>query len=166
MANVNATGLHWMDGMDLWTVFGIFVESGSDDFLKFPPRKPSIEHDWQDSDGKDVDLSRIFFQDRDITLHCALVANDENDFWAKRAAFINQIRQSGTRRFEVNEFGTRSFYVYYKEMTGLTRYTRLKDGLCACKFIIVFTENLPATATEGDGSNVFLIDEDNRFIIT
>jgi hypothetical protein len=170
MANLNATGLHWIDGKDLWTVFGIFVESGSDDFLKVPPRKPSIEHDWMDTDGKDVDLSRIFFQDRDITLKCALVATNEADFWAKRAAFIAELRQPGTKRFEVNEFENQSFFVYYKEMTGLTRFTRIRDldgvtPLVACKFTIVLTENLPADASIGN-SNVYIVDEDGRFLIT
>lgn len=163
MPTVNASGLHWLDGMDLWDVFGVFVESGSDDFLKFADKKQSIEHDWMDADGLDVDLSHKFWKDKDITLHCAMVASNEDDFWAKRDAFIAQLRKPGPNRIEVNEFGARSFYVFYKQMIALTRLTRLKDGQVALKFIIVFTQN---ELTAEEQNTVFIIDEDGRFIVT
>lgn len=158
-----ASGRYWMDGRDLWDVYGIVVEDGSDGFLKLPTKKPSIEHDWMDADGKEVDLTNIFFQDRDIALQCVMIADNEADFWTKRTGFIAQLRQPGARRIEVNELGTRSFFVFYKENTGFTRFTKIRTGNVICRFIIVFTEAEP---TEPDNDDVFIIDEDQNFLVT
>lgn len=158
-----ASGRYWMDGRDLWDVFGVIVEDGSEGFLKLPAKKDSITHDWIDQDGIEVDLTNIFFHDRDITLTCVMIADNETDFWIKRSAFIAQLRQPGARRIEINELGARSFYVYYKENTGFNRYTRILEGNVVCRFLILFCENEPTEPTSDD---VFIVDEDGRFLVT
>ena len=158
----DATGRHFLDGMDLWPTFGIFVESGSDDFLKFPDRKDSITHDWMDANGQDVDLSRNFYKDQDITLKLAIVAANEDDFWLKRNAFFAQWAQPGTHRFSVGEF-RQTFNVFYKSCTSFSRFTRILNATkIMCKFAIVVT--LPAPTF--DNNDVFLVDEDGRFLVT
>jgi len=158
----DATGRHFLDGMDLWTSFGIFVESGSDDFLKFPDRKDSISHDWQDSNGLDVDLSRVYFKDRDITLKMAIIVGSEEEFWTKRKAFLAQWAQPGTRRLTVGEF-QQTFYVYYKSCGSFSRFTRIMNATkIMCKFSIIVTEPEPTF----DNNDVFLVDEDGRFIVS
>lgn len=154
---------HFIDGMDLWNVFSIFVESGSDGFLQYAARKESISHDWLDRNGVDVDLSRYFFDSRNITLRCAMMANSEADFWLKHQGFIAMLTQPGPRRITVVEFGERSFMVYYKECNDFDRFTRIKDtNQVATKFTLVLVESEPSV----DSSHEFIVDEEGRFLIT
>lgn len=156
-------GQYFIDGKDLFLVFGIVVESGSDDLLKFPERKDSESYDWQDENGIDIDLSRVFFGSREINLQCSMHAKDEADFWNKRQAFMATLAQPELRRLEVTELSS-SFYVYYKSCPTFTRFTRIKRSSAAgvSKFSITFIEKSPTI----DSSNVYMITDDNRFMIT
>ena len=159
---VNPSGRHFIDGVDLWTNYGMIVESGSDDFLKFPARKDSITHDWQDANGQDVDLSRVFFEDRDITLQMAIIVQDKATFWANWKAFMAMWAQPGTRRLTIAEF-EQSFFVFYKSCSAFTRFTRILEvDKIACKFTIVVNEPAPTF----DNTDVFIVDEDGRFLVT
>jgi hypothetical protein len=163
---MDATGLYYIDGKDLWTIFGVFVEAGSDDLLKYPAKKDSIEHDWMDADGIDVDLTRVYLSEREINLKMAIYATSEDDFWNKYNGFIAQMTQPELRRLQIKEFGMRSFFVYYKECTNYTRLTRVLDGtttFIACKFNLKLVEPMPKPDDTGDQ---FLVDEDGRFIVT
>lgn len=159
------TGQYFIDGKDLWLVFGIVISEGSDDLLKFPTRKDSISHDWEDENGTDIDLSRVFFASRDINLQCALIAANEADFWAKYNNFIATLAQPELRRLEVSELSS-SFYVFYKECSSFTRATRIKIGPNAGKIASKFTLTLVEKAPTIDSSNVFMITDDNRLMIT
>lgn len=162
---MDLSGFYYIDGKDLWTAYNVFVESGSDDFLQYPGKKESITHDWMDSNGVDVDLSRYFLEPRDITLRCAIIVDTPDQFWQKYTGFIADLTQPGTRRIEVAEFGSRSFNVHYKQCSDFTRFTRLKDEetiKVACKFTMVLVEPVPQL----DNGNVFIVDEDGRFLVT
>lgn len=160
---MNAAGYYFIDGKDLWTIFGMFVEDGTDDFLKYPAKKESITHDWRDSNGLDVDTSRPFFTERQITLRIGMVVESENDFWLKYNAFLNQMMLPGLRRFEPTELGFRSFYCFYKECTSFTRFTRLKG---TTKIGIKFTLSIVESEPSLENDTVFIVDEDGRFIVT
>lgn len=151
-----------MDGIDLWNAYGFIVTSGIDDFLKFPERKESITHDWLDRDGIDVDLTETFLREKDISLNIALIANNEADFWDKYEKFLNHLRRPGTRRLEVSHLA-RSFFVFYKNCSSFTTLTTIRnESKVACRFTLVFTEKEPSINT----TNVYLNDENGRFIIT
>lgn len=159
------SGRWFIDGKDVWISYGLIVESGSDGFLEYPATKPNISHDWPDQHGVDVDLTKMFLQAREISLRCGIIANDENDFWAKYKLLINDLTQPGNRRIEYSEFGAQSFFVYYTTTNNFTRLTRLKDGtvfIIACKFTLVLNENEPQL----DASNVFIVEETGKFLIT
>lgn len=154
---------YFIDGIDFWGNFHVVVEKGSDGFLRYPPKKDSITRDWSDSNGLEVDVSRIFTGPRDVTLECGIIADDEADFWEKYNAFIAQWVLPGLHRIEVAEFGGRSFYCFYKECNSFSRVTPIKGtGKVGCKFSITMTEPNPSL----DASNVHIVDEDGRFLIT
>lgn len=162
-------GQYFIDGMDFWTIFSILVESGSDDFLKYPSKKDSITRNWSDADGIDIDLSAIFFNPRNIALRCAILADDEADFWTKYEAFIVQWKKPGIHRIEVAEFGLRSFYCYYDETSQFTRFTRVKDPVITndhIKVAMKFTLNIVEAEPRLNSSNQFIITQDGRFLIT
>lgn len=156
------SGFYYIDGKDLGSTFGMFIESGTDDFLKMPKRKDSITHDWQDSNGIEIDTSRVFFEPRDIQLKLGIIATSRDDFWKQHNSFLAQIAQPGLRRLTITEHD-RSYFVIYKECVSYERFTRLKDvNKIGCKFTITITELNP----EVDYSQVFIVDEEGRFLVT
>lgn len=162
---MDLSGKYQFDGKDLWVAYSVFVESGSDDFLKYAAKKESITHDWMDSNGIDVDTSRVFVGPRDITLRCAIIVATEAEFWQKYTGFIADLTQPGSRRITVVEFGSRSFYCIYKDCGSFDRFTRLRDGTTtkiACKFSLTLTETNPNLPND----NIFIVDEEGRFLIT
>jgi hypothetical protein len=159
----DATGTYYIDGIDLWTTFGIFVEDGSDGFLRFPPSKEKYTHDWIDQNGIDVDLSRVYTGAKEILLKMAIVVKTEDEFWNNREAFFAMLTQPGPRRISVAEFN-RNFFCYYQECTDFKRYTRiLNTNLIGCKFTLSMNEFEPENP---DSFNRFLITQDGRFIVT
>lgn len=162
----DATGYFFLDGIDMWATFGVFIEEGSSDFLRYAPKKESIQHDWQDANGIEVDLSRIFFGPRDVILNCAIIVNTEEEFWEKHGFLISQLIQPELHRLSFKSHGERSYYVYYKECNNYKSVVPIKgDGLAgikAYKFSLVLVEPEPQV----DSSHVFLVTEDNVFLIT
>jgi hypothetical protein len=142
--------------------FGVGVESGSSDLLKFPDRKDSVTHDWIDENGIDIDLSRVFLASREATFNMWLLADDENDFWTKYNLFLSYLTKPGLRRLTISEFN-RDYYVFYKKMVTLSRLTRIKDvNKVALKFSVTFIEQDPTTNAEP----TFLVDDFSRFLIS
>ena len=168
MADVS--GYAWIDGIDLWTAFGLFIEKGSADFLRHPPKKDSITHDWMDSHGIDVDLSRYFFKERQGALNMGMIADSEEQFWEKHQSFIATLTQPGTRRLTLKAHGERSYFVFYKECNNWTQVKPLKGvdeqifgpNKVGAKFSLVVIEPNPQI----DASLVYLVDEEGRFIVT
>ncbi|MHA4844410.1 hypothetical protein ACX0G7_09610 [Flavitalea antarctica] len=161
---MDLAGHYSIDGRDLYTVFAMIVESGSDSFLKYPAKKESITHDWLDSDGQDVDLSRVFFKERDVTLTIVTLAESAADFRAKYDGFLDLMKQPGLRRIHITELD-KDYHVFYKECNNFSRFTRVKVGAgekVVCRFTVVFTETAPSVT----GSTTFIIDEDGRYLVT
>jgi hypothetical protein len=153
---------YFLDGFSLYTYFGVGVQDGSSDLLKFPDRKDSTTHDWQDENGIDIDLSRVFLASREATFNMWLLADDENDFWTKYNLFLSYLTKPGLRRLTISEFN-RDYYVFYKKMVTLSRLTRVKDvNKVALKFSVTFIEQDPTT----NAQPIYLTDEFSRFIIT
>jgi hypothetical protein len=157
-------GKYFLDGIDLAT-FAMIVEDGSADFLRFAPRKQSIQHDWGDANGIDVDLSRVFFKERTGTLNCAIITDTEEDFWNKHDAFITQFTQPGLHRLQITSHGQRSYFVCYQDCTTYKQVEPLTgsvlDGLIAHRFSIQIMEPQPQI----NNKNIFLVDHNGKFII-
>lgn len=153
----------FIDGMDFWGIFSVVVEGGSDGFLRYAPKKDSITRDWSDSNGIEVDLARVFTGPRDITLQCGIIAEDESDFWEKYNGFLAQWLLPGLHRVQVAEFGLRSYYCFYKDCSQFSRVSRIQGtSKVGCKFTLTLTEPKP----ELENDDVFIVDEDGRFLIT
>lgn len=162
------TGLYSINGTDVYTAYGLVVRGGTDDFLRYPDRKPpAISKDWADENGDDTDLSEIpVFQSKDISLQIAILADTYDEFWAKYEAFFAELSLPGTIRFYVAEFD-RSFYIYYDSITAFSRLTRLKvtgflDYKIVCTYTIKFTEPVPSFFERF----TFLVTKDDDYIVT
>lgn len=154
---------YMLDGLDLWIYFGIAIERGGlDDLLKIPKRKESIQHNWLDENGLDIDLTRVYLEAREITLKCFIVADTEVNFWDQYNRFLSLLIKPGTRRFSVNVFGM-DYYVYYKDCVIYSKLTPFKNtDKLFCKFSLTIIEQVPGF----QNLPTYLVDETGQFIIT
>lgn len=163
---LDLSGYWWIDGIDMWQAFRLAIHKGATTFLELPPKKEGIQHDWLDSDGTDFDLSRIFFQSREITLDCSIIADGEAEFLARRDLLLQQFRKPGLRRLSFKSTGQRSFYVFYKDSSGWSAQEALKgspaEGMVMYTFNLVFVETNPMAGASHD---VFLVDHTGAFLI-
>jgi hypothetical protein len=167
---VDISGYSFIDGIDLWTAFGIFVEEGSADFLRWAPKKETIVHDWMDSNGIEVDTSRFFLKERRGGLNCGMIANSEATFWQNHRSFIATLMQPGLRRLNFRSHGDNAYYVHYIECSNYIQVKPLlgKDesiygpNRVAGRFTLIIEEPNPQI----DPSMVYLVDEEGRFIVT
>jgi hypothetical protein len=157
-----ASARYYINGKDLYDVFGIIPGPGSSNgFLQFPKKKDGITHDWLDANGTDNDLTRIYFEEKEITLNCALIADTTDQFWIRYNGFFAEIGQPGTQRLTITELD-RSFFIFHRDCNGFTRFTRLKSGKIACKFNWVVVEQEPQL----NPKTIILSDEQGRLICT
>lgn len=163
---ISLFGQYFIDGIDLFQAYSLFIEGGTDGFLQYAPKKDSITHDWADSDGEDVDLSRIFLSGRDISLQCAIYvdsATAQDDFMNLYEMLLNQLKLPGKRRFTATRLGDRSYYVYYKSCQNFKMYTPLLGTTkVACKFTLNLREPEPVIKNK----HVYIVTEDGKFLIS
>jgi hypothetical protein len=156
-------GMYLIDGFDLWKYFGITIERGGlNDFLKIPKRKESIQHNWNDEDGLDIDLSRVYVEARTIIIKCVVIADNEPAFFDQYNRFLTILRKPGTRRLSVDVFGI-DYYVFYKDCTIYEKLTPFKQtGKLICKFTMTVVESVPGFQS----LPTYLTDDTGQFIIT
>jgi hypothetical protein len=165
---MNLNGLWRVDGIDLWSTYGIVLLDGSADFLKYPPKKASTEHDWGDANGIDVDLARIFLSSNEGVLNFMIFAESSQEYFDRHDAFINLWVKPGLRRLEIAAHNDRSYMVYYKETNNYSQVTHLKPGSPFAaypvrhKFSMVLVEPEPKVYP----GNVYIITENGKFLVT
>jgi len=116
-----------IDGRDGWQEFGIIVlRDGWNDWLTFPEMKPPFSYSWEDEDGVEVDLSRVFVKEKSVSLKILFVANSGSEFWKNYGALQDALLAPGIRTVFINEIG-RLFEVYYSKSSKISKFTRLKN---------------------------------------
>lgn len=163
---MNLTGLWRIDGIDLWSTYGIAISAASAEFLKYPPKKESITHDWGDSNGIDVDLQRIYLGAREGVITFFIFANTSQEYFDRHDAFINLWLKPGTRRLELASHNNRSYFIYYKETNNYDQITNLKPGnplnayAIRHRFSMVIVEPEPKLYP----GNVYIVVNDGKFL--
>lgn len=160
-----ARNLYFLDGMDVVTTFGLLVKKGSADFLRFPKKKASIEHDWINVSGIDVDLSQIFFEANEGTLECAMIADTEADFLTKHDRLFALFGQPGLRRLTITAHGGRSYFVHYVSCTNYVQVKAMR-GIPANQVIHSFNLTLREPMPQLAPVETYIGTEDNAFLIT
>lgn len=163
----NPTGQYYFDGADLWLIYGMWMRDreGTNALLQFPERKESVSHDWSDENGIDVDLSRVYLKERKATFNIGMAAANADDFWDKYHKFLNMLRQPGVRRVEISELDS-SYYMYYESCTTFERHTRLEGAPPGSKVLVTFSITMVEPDPQLENNNVYLMDEEGRFLIT
>ena len=163
---VDLSGYWFLDGIDVWKNFAIAIEKGTSDTLRYPAFKPPISHDWPDQNGIDVDLTKKFFKEREVTLQCRLVAYTESEFWLKHNAFIQLWAKPGLRRLSIKSHGGRSYYVYYQDCSNYKQINAkalkgIDDNMIVHEFNLRIIEPSPQLET----SDTFIAADDGAFLI-
>lgn len=110
-----------LDGVDFKT-YGVFV-SGSDGIMNRPKMKAPATLNWDNYHGESVDLSRKFYESREITLSCFIKADSKMDFIKKITAFEQQFDKSGTNRLvlDVHPVKPLIYEVYCKDAIEISK---------------------------------------------
>lgn len=90
---------YYIDGIDLNT-YGVYISS-SDGLLSRPKMKTPVSVNWPTYHGEVVDLSKRYYESREIELECFIKADSKEDFISKLNTFLQVFDQSGTRRLMV-----------------------------------------------------------------
>lgn len=94
-----ASNRHYLNDLDLFDTYGVFVRAGLADFVALPERKASLEHSWPEVNGTEIDLDRPVFEDKAVNLLCGMLLASRNEFHSKRLAFIQAIAAPGWQRW-------------------------------------------------------------------
>jgi hypothetical protein len=92
--------IYKLDGND-FKKFGVRVASSKGITSKPKPKNP-ISQNWETQNGLAVDLSKRYFEARDIVLSCFLEANNYGDFIQKFNAFTALFDTPNSKRLEVS----------------------------------------------------------------
>lgn len=146
-------GLVLINNVDIWVRYGAFLtekKKGGKDNLKAILRaskvKAHVGVNVREENGRKYSSSLTVVNDeRDVTLHFALLADSQSEWWQKYRNFINFIKQGdkGWLNVKFTDLGLtlRMFYLDSTEPEPLTYLWR--EGKQASRFKIKFKEPNP-----------------------
>ena len=146
-------GLVLINNVDIWSRYGAFLtekKKGGKDNLKAILRASKVKShvgvNVREENGRKYSSSLTVVNDeRDVTLHFALFANTQAEWWQKYRDFINFIKQGdkGWLNVKFTDLGLtlRMFYLDSTEPEPLT--CLWKEGKQASRFKIKFKEPNP-----------------------
>lgn len=143
------------------TLYGITVNDGSSGFLAFPKRKKSLENNWQDENGIEIDLLAPRFEARTFPVKCTLQATDQADFWNKYNGLFTELSGSGVHTLYLPDHD-KTYNVFYVDQQNVHKITPLSSAYTVgVQFELIFGEVDPTTNIEA----VYLVDSGDRFLI-
>lgn len=150
-----------IDGYDWKTSFGAIITGGIPSFLAFPKRKDSVQHDWPEVDGIDIDLSAPTFEARQFTLSITMDATGRDDFKTKYYGLFTVLKQLGSRTLYFADIDL-EFTCFFVEQQNVKKNIRKMNGpKVSVSFDLIFKETDPADNID----DVYIITENDEFII-
>lgn len=117
-----------LNDKNLYKEFGLFIQSGTADLLKFPERKDPISEDWPDEDGAAYDLKAPRFKDKEVRLHCAFIASSDADFWMAYNTLFEELKKPGYQKLYVHDH-SKTYEVFYKQSGEFKKATKRLKGV-------------------------------------
>lgn len=116
-----------LNNRNLLTDFGLVIQTGTAGLLEFPERKEVATNDWREENGQEYDLELPVFKDKEVTLSCAIVADDDAGFWTNYNAFWAEIKKAGWQSLYIYDHGM-TYQVWYKKSGSFKKsLKRLKN---------------------------------------
>lgn len=138
MAGYNMAELNQakINGLDLYSSYGVGIESGLKNMDKPPELKPAQEYDWEDMPGKEYFLTDKL-QDTDVTLTCFLYADNLATFNTRKSALLTMLQAPTFKTFE--SLATGSIYkVKYNKVSDFD-WVLNSDGKQGARFKLELT---------------------------
>lgn len=112
---------------NLFTEFGLVIQTGTAELLAYPERKESINNDWREENGIEYDLELPKFKDKEVTLQCAIIADNDADFWVFYDLFFEELKLPGLQDLFIWDH-SKTYKVFYKKCGPPKKSTkRLKN---------------------------------------
>ncbi|WFB67086.1 hypothetical protein [Chryseobacterium sp. WX] len=135
-------GLKWsINGRD-FAEFGINVSESKGVLDKLKPRERN-SYTWAEYHGKQFDLSKPYFEAREMELQCWLRASDSDTLTENFNSFLALFDTKSTKRFTIEPFGNKE-YAYEVLLNGSADLTKeFRDGEMYGSFTLKLTEPNP-----------------------
>lgn len=107
--------------------YGLIIQTGFAKLLEYPERKEPLSNEWQDQNGTEYHLKKVFFKDKEVTLNCAFLADTDVIFWKNYDAFFSEITKPGYQKLFIYDHG-KTYEVFYKKTSNFEHLRkRLKN---------------------------------------
>jgi len=139
------TGEVKIDTIDIWTTYGAFMLKESyNELLQPPKRKASLNNNWPEQNGLEIDLAAPKFEAKDADISFILSASNETEWWVRHNAFFTLLKAAGERTLYVKEL-EKTLSVYYKEVSAYDQITKVKGvNKVVARFTVKFGIANPA----------------------
>lgn len=117
-----------LNSLSLWEEFGVVIQTGKQELLKFPARKTTFSQSWRESNGKEYDLSTPVLEDKEVTLQCAFMADTLANFWTKYDTLLFELTLPGERQLYVDDHG-KTYNFFYKDSSNWVISTKKLSGV-------------------------------------
>lgn len=132
------TGKLFIDGKDIYSLYGIFiVDGGYNELVNFPPLKSLDSNDWAEEDGAEFDLSAPVLDSRELNIKFAGVG-----MFHRFGTFINSLTDMAYHDFEFIDIG-RSYKLRLTTQSALT-----SKQLSYSSFTLRFADDFPMNYEE------------------
>lgn len=141
-----------VNGLNFQNV-GVYV-SDSNGLLDNLTLKEMPRYDWPDYHGEIVDLSRLRYQPRTISLSCFIQASDVDEFIEKLNLFLGQFTRSGTQRLRVLVHSTKPlvYEVYLRDAINLKKKWSDRDMVGTFELTLIEPEPIKRVLQFGAGT--------------
>lgn len=147
-------------GYNILTSFNAIIPNVSTLLLNLPDRKASDSHDFPEKNGIVIDLDQPTFSARSFPFVFVFSGDTVEDVKDNFLAFFTICKQPGVKQF-YNDFVNMSVYIYYVNQNGMQPMYKNSEGGWSLQCTINFSETDP----DLNLPNVYLVDDQNRFLV-
>ncbi len=116
-----------LNGRNLFNDFGLIIQTGTAKLLEFPTRKEPVTFQWFDENGSQYDLEKPKFEDKEVVLHCAFLAENNTQFWQKYNSLFAELSKKDWQQLYIFDHD-HAYEVFYKKSGNFNKATkRLKN---------------------------------------
>lgn len=112
-----------LNNKNLWSEFHCVIQTNTAELLTFPERKESLTNDWAEENGKEYDLKTPKFHDKEATLKCLFIAENETQFWEGYNAFFAEWQKSGWQNLYIDDH-SKTYECFYKKTENFVKLTK------------------------------------------
>ncbi len=137
------TGRYFLDNKDLYTQYGVFIKksSGLLDFLKM---KKNYSYSWPDEHGDDIDLSKLYFESKKISLECYLEAPNQSTFTTRLQNFFAALTSANLHTLKAYGIA-KVFMVYLEDASEVVRLSKWSNNKMMAQFTLKLVCPVPVS---------------------